>query len=462
MNSKILRLLAIPAFLLAIVSCSDSEINSSDIPEISQSIFVVPENLRGEPYKSQYTSSDKFFVKINEKIRICGVYSINGAFISTDDATPYYNSHRWTIDNNEVNTSSSVYYSFDKAGIHEISFETVDHLGDTLVSHAQIYVNTPTAITLQSPANNYNQVDGKNENGIELSWSISGIDPWETSRCIVYASYDRLTVWDSPLGELDCAGSVNLMGELDAEINDQGDPINHSIDNSTIYWSVQADIKNENKVTEHAFSEIFSFSTKLKNNGYSVVEIPISCKFNQYPEKSILTGAFISSTGDTLFKIRGVNSNTVIRSTLDPGSNIKFVICDTIRKEYGCESTTFDLAASTKNVLDTLFLLDKVKPNMQPTKTELPTASKIQFFILDNGSGVNVSKNQAIINNDTLETKFEDNVLSFANTCKKECNLIITAEDYAHNRVPDVYWKIKVNGSETKIYGPFASSEEEL
>jgi hypothetical protein len=161
MNSKILRLLAIPAFLLAIVSCSDSEINSSDIPEISQSIFVVPENLRGEPYKSQYTSSDKFFVKINEKIRICGVYSINGAFISTDDATPYYNSHRWTIDNNEVNTSSSVYYSFDKAGIHEISFETVDHLGDTLVSHAQIYVNTPTTITLQSPANNYNQVDGK-------------------------------------------------------------------------------------------------------------------------------------------------------------------------------------------------------------------------------------------------------------------------------------------------------------
>jgi hypothetical protein len=65
------------------------------------------------------------------------------------------------------------------------------------------------------------------------------------------------------------------------------------------------------------------------------------------------------------------------------------------------------------------------------------------------------------MNNDSLVTSFDDYILTFTNTCKKECNLIITAEDYAHNKAPDVYWKVKVIGSETKITGPFARLEED-
>ena len=41
MISKIIPLSLALSFVL--ISCSDSEINSSDIPEISQAIFVVPE-----------------------------------------------------------------------------------------------------------------------------------------------------------------------------------------------------------------------------------------------------------------------------------------------------------------------------------------------------------------------------------------------------------------------------------
>lgn len=460
MKHKSLPLLAVSFISLPLVSCSDSEINSSDVPEISQSIFVVPENFQGEPYSSQYTSSDKFYVKLNEKIRICGVYSINGTYVSAETSMNYYSSHKWTIDNSEA-SATSVYCTFDKVGVHNVTFETIDHLGDTLYSKAEIYVSTPPTITLQSPANNYNLVDGKNKNGLELSWSISGIDPWESSRCIVYASYDRKTVWDSPLGELDCEGSVNLLGKLDADNNEFGDPINHSENNTTIYWSVQADIKNETGYAEHAFSEVFSFSTKLKDNDSAIVEIPVSCNSSQYPEKSILTGAFISATGDTLSKISKIKNNAIVYQTLAHQSDIKFIVCDSVRKEFGCATTVFNLAPSTRTRLDTLFLQDKTKPNMVPAKTELPTVSKIQFYILDNGAGVNVSKIQAFMNNDSLVTSFDDYILTFTNTCKKECNLIITAEDYAHNKAPDVYWKVKVIGSETKITGPFARLEED-
>ena len=97
---------------------------------------------------------------------------------------------------------------------------------------------------------------------------------------------------------------------------------------------------------------------------------------------------------------------------------------------------------------------------MIPVETELHTISAIRFYILDNGSGINASKVQAVMNGDTLETKFEDNILSFENTCQKECNLIISAEDYARNKVPEVYWKIKVNKTGTSISGPYARMED--
>lgn len=461
MNRKHLPLFTIlsTAMSFALISCSDSEIQSSDTPEISQSIFVVPEGYREEPYKDKrYSSSDKFFVNVNEKIRICGIYSINGEYISTDRATPYYNIHKWTIDNKEFE-SSSVYYSFDKTGEHNIALETIDHLGDTLLTRAVIYVNTPTSIDLQTPANKFNQVDGDNDSGIELAWNISGIDPWESAYCTVYASYTKASLWQSSLGNLDCANSVNLLGQLDADINEIGDSINHAQETSTIYWGVRATIKNENGHIEQAYSDIFSFSTKLKGKDSSILEIPVVSQFSVYPEKSRLTGAILSSAGDTLSKIFENKSNTVIKKTLQPQSNIKIIVCDSIRTEYGCETLTIDLAPNTKTITDTLFLQDKTKPNTTPVKTVIPTTGSIDFYVLDNGSGVNVSKVQAILNSDTVMTKFENNIMSISNTCKKECNLVIMAEDYARNKAPDVYWKIQVNETATKITGPFAKKE---
>ena len=88
MNRKFFSLsLVIPAaFWMA--ACSDSEISSSDISTITQSIFIVPEGYTGEPYNRSYTS-DEFYVNVNEKIRICGVYSIDGKYVSTEKAMPY-------------------------------------------------------------------------------------------------------------------------------------------------------------------------------------------------------------------------------------------------------------------------------------------------------------------------------------------------------------------------------------
>jgi hypothetical protein len=439
------------------VSCSDSEIQSSDVPEITQSIFVVPENYIGDPY-NRYAPSDEFYVDINEKIRFCGIYSVNGEFVPSDQSIMYYNTHKWTVDDNEASTSS-LYYKFDKAGVHRVSFETVDHLGDTLLSKATVYVNTPTTISLLSPPNRYNLVNGDNPDGLELSWKVSGIDPWESSVCIIYATYYKDEIWESPLGETDCSQSVELLGKLNKDINENGTKVNSNIDNSTIYWGIRALTKNSRGNIEQEYSEVFSFSTKLENNGKAIIEVPVACMYSQYPEKSKLNGAFISKSGDTLSKFSNINANSTIKKTLPPQSNIKIVVCDSIRTEYGCSSMTIDLAPGTKTLTDTLFLQDKVKPNMVPAATEAQSSSQIKFFILDNGSGVNASKITVIMNADTLRTYFDDYTLSIPNTCKRECNLFIKAEDYARNKAPEVYWKVSTEKSVTTIKGPFAESE---
>ena len=444
------------SFLL--ISCSDSDIQSSDVPEISQSIYIVPESYFGEPY-NQYASTERVYIDIDKKVRICGVYAIDSEFISSDQASLYYSTHKWIIDNNE-SKDPSLYYTFDKAGIHKVSLETIDILGDTLRSHVDVYVNTPIGISLQSPANHYNQVDGENAKGLELSWRVYGIDPWESSVCIVYASFHKDEIWERSLGETECTESVQLMGRLNLDINEYGDTINHNIDNSTIYWGVRAVTKNERGTIEQTFSEIFSFSTTLENNKNAIIEVPVACMYSQFPEKSQLNGAFLSATGDTLAKFSKIKANSTIRQTLPPQSNIKIVICDSARTEYGCNSMTVNLPSSTKTTTDTLFLHDKIKPNMVPETKEQSTTAPLKFFVLDNGSGVNASKITVIMNEDTLETSFDDYTLSIPNTCKKECNLSIYAEDYAKNKAPEVYWKIKVNKAITSIDGPYAKMED--
>ena len=444
------------AFVTASVilsSCSNSEISSSDIPEISQAIFVVPEGYSYEPYK-QHAPSSIFYVDVNEKVRVWGIYAINDDFIPTDQSTDLYSSHRLVLDDKESG-ASYIYCSFDSPGVHDVYFETIDHVGDTLRSYANIYVGSPTSILLQSPANGYNQVDGKNPNGLELSWQIYGVDSWESSTCRLFASYNVLELWESPLGVVDCTNPVELIGELDPDYNENGKKIDHSTENSTIYWGIQVIVKNESGNEERIRSDVFNFSTKLRNNGKAIIEVPIVSQFSQYPEKSKLTGAFISASGDTLSKITATNTNSIIQRTLQPQSNLKIVVCDTIRTEFGCSFMTVDLAPSTKTITDTLFLQDVVKPNMLPVSTEILTNDNIRFYILDNGTGVNASKISAIMGRDTLQTNFEDNTLSIPNTCKSECNLYIIAEDYARNKTPDVYWKVSVQGKESYITGPF-------
>ena len=99
---------------------------------------------------------------------------------------------------------------------------------------------------------------------------------------------------------------------------------------------------------------------------------------------------------------------------------------------------------------------------MTPVNTDLPTTAPIKFIILDNGSGVNVSKILATIDADTVLSLYENNSVSITNTCQNECNLVLNAEDYARNKTPAIYWRIKVNGSETKIFGPYTKPEDNI
>jgi len=441
------------------VSCSDSNISDSDIVHLTQKIYVVPEGFTGEPYNKTY-SSEKFFIDIKERVRICVVYSINGNPLSTNESIKFYNTHKWYIEDNEIN-SHSVYYSFNKAGIYKIKFETIDHLGDTLISHADIYVGTPASISLQSPVDKYNLIDGENKNGIELSWNIYGIDSWENPTCFLYAHYDPDMVWGSSLGEMDCNIPVQLYGRLDYDIDSNNQVVDHKIDNATIYWGVQAYIKNEQGNIEKIRSKIFSFSTKIDNPDSAVVEIPVLCKYSQYPNSSHLKGMFISSTGDTLSIVHDSSGQTVIRQTLEAQSNIKFTICDTILKEYGCNSMTLNLAPRSKTITDTLFLLDKTKPSILPLKTKISTKSDLDFMMFDNGAGLNVSKIRALMDEDSLRPSIKGSTVSVPNTCKSACELTISGEDYASNKTPDIYWNIIVDKDTTLIKGPFTRFKED-
>ena len=444
-------------FSAMMVSCSDAEIGTSDVPKLTQGIYVIPENYYNEPYM-QYAPSDEFYINVNEKIKICGVYSINDEPIPIDLSSPYFQSHRWVIDSRE-STASLVYYSFSKPGAYKVYFETIDNLGDTLISRATIYVNTPTTVSLQSPTNGFNQVNGENPDGLILSWNIFGIDPWETTTCYLYASYLRYQLWRTPLGEIDCDNSANLVGRLNLDINERNEIVQHDINNSTIYWGIQVITRNTKGNIEQTFSEVFNFSTKLENDGDAIIQIPISCMFSQYPEESYLTGAILSAAGDTLSRISGINGNTVILRELPPQSNVKISVCDSIRTDYGCSSMTFDIAPSTKTITDTLFLIDKTKPNMMPVTTEVASEELLQFLVLDNGSGVNASRITTLINKDTVPTYYEDNILYIKNACRKDCELHIYVEDYAHNKAPEVFWRLKAENEITSITGPFSKKE---
>lgn len=459
MRSKLFPLSIVALTILStwMVSCSDSEIGASDVPKLTQGIYVIPENYYNEPYK-QYAPSDVFYINVNEKIKICGVYDVNDEHIPIDQSTPYFRSHRWEIDGKE-STASLVYHSFSKPGAYKILFETIDNLGDTLTSRATIYVNTPTTVSLQSPTNGFNQVNGENPDGLILSWNIFGIDPWETTTCYLYASYFRYHIWKSPLGEIDCDNSANLIGRLNLDVNERNEIVHHDIDNSTIYWGIQVITRNNIGNIEQTLSEVFSFSTKLENDGNAIIQIPISCMLSQYPEESYLTGAILSAAGDTLSRISGINGNTVILRELPPQSNVKISVCDSIRTDYGCSSMTFDIAPSTKTLTDTLFLTDKTKPNMKPVTTEVASDEQLQFLILDNGSGINASKITTIMNKDTIPAYYEDNTLYIENVCKKDCELRIYAEDYARNKAPEVFWRLKAEKGITSITGPFSKKE---
>ena len=80
---------------------------------------------------------------------------------------------------------------------------------------------------------------------------------------------------------------------------------------------------------------------------------------------------------------------------------------------------------------------------------------------MDNGSGISPSQKTFVIADfDTVYAAYESPVLSFANPCRKECEIRIPIPDNVRNRNSEVFWKLTPGRDSLLITGPFVQMED--
>ena len=81
---------------------------------------------------------------------------------------------------------------------------------------------------------------------------------------------------------------------------------------------------------------------------------------------------------------------------------------------------------------------------------------------MDNGAGINPAQKKYIIADfDTVNASYESSILSFANPCRRECQIKIPIPDNAKNRNPELFWKLSPGKDSIWITGPFVPKEDQ-
>lgn len=443
------------AIFLLLCSCGeDSLIESDDVHQLSQYVYVVPEKFTGS-ITNYYAPIEDLYVNQWQTVRFCSGYSIGKEISTSDSMGQYFESIQWNIGSDEF-TLSKFRYTFEKAGAFQGSLKTTDLFGDTLHTVFNIYVNAPDAITLDFPYDGYNQADPQNENGLSLKWSITGIDPWEEAYCKIYLSYSADSVWDEPLGSVPCDNDIQILGPLTYDSLETNGKINLRDSSVTLYWAVKMTVENPDGKTRIYPSDIFHFSTKILDKDSSILKIPLYLINYLDTAKLNTVITLLNVDGDTLKVLHGTQKDSVLSTKVKAQTDLKVIVEEKNRLEYQGTSLSIDIAPNTVTWLDTLYLRDNMAPQLSPVSRQFAYDDAIQFYVQDNGSGLNLSKLQVIVGIDTLLYTFSNNsILSFYPHCGFLCNIEIIGEDYAHNPLPPFYWTLRNNVGYVAITGPY-------
>lgn len=432
------------AFLLT--ACGNDALLDSDRPFLSQKIYVNPSNI-GLPsdYIYSFFAGDSIFLESDVTYKFSSAYFIDGIYSS--DNSNSIKSLLWNIDGNYFNIGT-VQYSFETTGQKKGYLESVDLLGDTARTEFNLFVNTPNKITLESPSDKYNQVEVNSE--LSLKWNISGLDPWESANCTVYASEQEQSIWQNNLGTVDCTKNVTL--------NKFGDANKFS---STIFWAVIMEVNSVSGKIYYDTSSVFSFSTRPESSKYSLLTIPIS--YGRTSSENPLETEIIleDAKGDTLQAIKNSKNYASHDIFVTPQSGLKIIAREKRQTEFKSEIQIIDVPKSSAVLVDTIRFVDNTPPQIAPQKTSFKHGENLTFTIYDNGSGINPSKISVISENDTLSHYFNSSTLTVSNHCSTKCKIYIVGEDYAQNQLPQNYWIIKNDLSTVNITGPFAMEDEQ-
>lgn len=443
------------AFILVLTSCGDDHLIDKNAPTLKQYVYATPDGVNGD-IATFYDPASDIYVEQGQTIKFFAGYSIGGSVFTDETLQQYYNGLLWKIDESTYNLSS-FRHTFLTPGEFEGSLETTDTFGDTLRSTFKIHVNTPNQITLESPANGYNQASPDDDQELTLQWKISGIDPWEKATCIVFMSYDQDSVWDSPLGYVDCNDSALLKGSLIQTYDPIADQEISAYDSSfTLYWGAKLFVKSESGRQYRDSTEIFHFSTKILEET-STLKIPFV--FEHFRDISTLhTNVYlITSKGDTLKKFENFFTANTIVTKVEPQEGLKIIMEEEYHKEYASESLVVDIPPYTVLTADTIVLKDKTPPQIATAKDNFPYSDSIVFNIYDDGSGFNPSRLRVIMDFDTLNFNYSSPALKFKyyKDCTSKCKLTIKGEDYARNSLPNVYWTVETIPGYRLISGPY-------
>ena len=445
--------------MLALFACGDSHLlQDSDSPTLRQHIFVVPDRYSGQPYNYDQPVT-VVYLDTNESVKFWAGYSLDSAYLASDAAEDHFINHAWTIEGEEYNISP-LRIKFRTPGHRQAILQTVDLMSDTLLDTVDIYVNTPLSISPVAPADGFNQASPVNTE-IELRWNIEGIDDWEKSRCFVYASFSRDSVWNSNLGKVECTEGTRLVGSFMSDSLYKYIQQHPEADTSvTIFWGGKGVLFTDDGFEERDSTDIFHFTSLYLHGDSARITIPIVYE-NLPHSKTVFTKVVItSSAGDTLDILTNKDPTTSLSAKVPAQTGINIEIKEQSKKEYQSQRIVVTASPKAQTVVDTVRLKDVIQPQVALLEASVRNNDSISFYALDQGSGINQHRIHVVMDYDTLDFNYEEPFITFKNSCIGVCTVRISAEDFAHNESPKVFWKIN-NKDSLKISGPYTDLWED-
>ena len=469
--NKIFSAITLTCLFLLLAGCrEDAQISRTDIQFLQQGILVTTSS--NEDFYTRHTEQlDTLYINQGERVIFTAGYALNGNSIPSDSALNLYAYHFWELEGDSIN-ATSFEHTFDSVGYRIGILNTIDYTGDTLKDTIHIFVGTPLNITLVAPAPDMS-IDPLADDYVELNWDISGIDPWEKSFCAAFAvvaegvTMSQNTKWldilDSldDLSENDCKTGMRLKGPLISPQWLQKYGIDPKDSSLTVYWGVKAYASTDYGFEEHT-SDVSSFNTLFIGKKNSVIQIkPIYEGITAGTEISAKI-VLVSALGDTIKTVAYKKVNEPQNIVVSPQSGLHIYAYETLLNDYEAKPLVIDVPESSKIRLgDSIVFTDKIPPKASPVKNALALTDSIKFYFMDNGSGISPSQKTFVIADfDTVYAAYESPVLSFANPCRKECEIRIPIPDNVRNRNSEVFWKLTPGRDSLLITGPFVQMED--